>query len=423
MIVNIIILLCIIFNLESRKSIFDVLFKKNQDIEIQTIHDAEHVSAVPKAPILNQAFDSLYIPIRVLLAEKRDDITWDVEVPGGVTIFIDTGAGRYGYKQINKDNIIFTKNSSGVFVNNLPITSNKIFLIPNSFVKDSKTPLTFTYDSVGYDGICVIVYNEFHKSWNLINYLDLEDYVASVIFGESWPGWPDEVNRALSICYRTYGVNKLFEKKKLPYDIKNNNTHQVYKGKLKSDKFKKIVESTQHTVVSWQDKPILAMFDISCGNIVPVKKLGLDFDKAPYLGRTYACNYCKSYVHNKWEVGYSLEELNKIINTELNMPGKLRDIIVSKKDKSGCVTELKASLNYKWEIISAKQIKNILKKLRSINFSIKKVKSNLVFTGKGYGHLMGLCQRGAHQMVLQGYNYQEVLKFYYPKTELKKLSK
>lgn len=35
------------------------------------------------------------------------------------------------------------------------------------------------------------------------------------------------------------------------------------------------------------------------------------------------------------------------------------------------------------------------------------------FTGKGYGHGVGMSQRGAMEMGKQGYNYEQILKFYY----------
>src|SRR5262249_34860027 len=41
-----------------------------------------------------------------------------------------------------------------------------------------------------------------------------------------------------------------------------------------------------------------------------------------------------------------------------------------------------------------------------------------VFQGTGSGHGVGLCQRGADQMGLDGKNYRAILAFYYPGTEI-----
>ena len=46
---------------------------------------------------------------------------------------------------------------------------------------------------------------------------------------------------------------------------------------------------------------------------------------------------------------------------------------------------------------------------------------DFVLRGKGWGHGVGLCQIGAAVMGAKGYGYDEILKHYFPKAELKKL--
>jgi stage II sporulation protein D len=41
-----------------------------------------------------------------------------------------------------------------------------------------------------------------------------------------------------------------------------------------------------------------------------------------------------------------------------------------------------------------------------------------VFTGKGYGHGVGMCQWGANGMAKNGKTYREILARYYPDTVL-----
>lgn len=374
-----------------------------------------------KSKLFRDAFKKLDIPIRVQIETNKSNFEWEFISENGFLLFILEDNKYKYYKNLsNINNIIFSSVNNNYYLGDQKLKNSvkKIFLIPSNLDN-----LQFKYNSNNYDGFCEVVFLEKTGSWCLINHVDIEDYVASVIHSESWPGWPDEINKVLSICVRTYGVSKLFEKKNIniPFDIKNNNSHQVYRGSYKPEKFKKIVESTKGLVLSWKDKPILAMFDIACGGIIPAHKLGIDLNKAPYLGRTYACGYCKDYHLSQWKIQYSIEDINNICQPILEQPGKIRDIIISKKDKSGCVTELKLSVNYKWVPISAKKFKSVFKKFKSLNFSIKKENKHIVFTGKGFGHLTGLCQRGAYKMVKLGFIYQDILRFYYPNTQLKRL--
>ena len=42
-----------------------------------------------------------------------------------------------------------------------------------------------------------------------------------------------------------------------------------------------------------------------------------------------------------------------------------------------------------------------------------------MFSGKGSGHGVGLCQAGAEEMAREGKSYREILNYYYPGTELR----
>lgn len=43
-----------------------------------------------------------------------------------------------------------------------------------------------------------------------------------------------------------------------------------------------------------------------------------------------------------------------------------------------------------------------------------------VFTGKGWGHGVGLCQVGAYGMALAGADYQDILRHYYTGVAIEK---
>ena len=56
--------------------------------------------------------------------------------------------------------------------------------------------------------------------------------------------------------------------------------------------------------------------------------------------------------------------------------------------------------------------------LKSTYFSLQTVGDTLVFSGRGFGHGIGMCQEGAMRMAKAGYNYKEVLDFYYKNVHL-----
>jgi len=57
--------------------------------------------------------------------------------------------------------------------------------------------------------------------------------------------------------------------------------------------------------------------------------------------------------------------------------------------------------------------------IRSTQFELEAVGSELVLSGYGAGHAVGLCQWGAKELAELGYHFPAILQYYFPGTELK----
>ena len=51
--------------------------------------------------------------------------------------------------------------------------------------------------------------------------------------------------------------------------------------------------------------------------------------------------------------------------------------------------------------------------LRSAFFSVTSAGDSVLFSGRGYGHGVGLCQEGAMSMAVKGFDYGQIINFYY----------
>ena len=54
--------------------------------------------------------------------------------------------------------------------------------------------------------------------------------------------------------------------------------------------------------------------------------------------------------------------------------------------------------------------------LKSSRFEVTRAGSDFVFRGRGFGHGLGLCQVGAHEMARRGLPYRRILEHYFPGT-------
>ncbi len=260
----------------------------------------------------------------------------------------------------------------------------------------------------------------------VINKLPLEDYIESVLYTEGWPGWPLEVYKVLAISSRTYviyHVRKARQKKRF-FHIKASNYHQTYGGIHGCQTIKDAVKQTAGVFIAYHNQPILAMFDACCGGLVPANTRGVvNFTGMPYLARTYPCSYCQHCKIFSWKREILLSEVIARLKDQYPRLIKIRDV-ETKTDRAGVAQSIifyTDRAKQRRVIVPGKTMYSAFKEIKSFAFACSRHRNNLVIEGKGLGHHMGLCQWGARQMVEEGWDYKQVLKFYYPGTNLMKL--
>lgn len=273
-----------------------------------------------------------------------------------------------------------------------------------------------------YPGFFVIARDS--KKAYLINVVDIENYLLSVLSSEGWPGWPLEMNKVLAVACRSYVTSMVLEAQAQGrlYHVKSTNAHQTYHGVHNKGHLKEAIEQTRGIFLGYNDKPIVAMFDSCCGGVIPAKITGINFSKAPYLKRTYACKHCKRCSLYEWEAVYNIRQLEEYLKKEIPSLKKLRDVTITKKDSAGLVQRLDLRTPSRHLPISGKKIYSLLKnQIKSFFYSVSKKENTIIFNGRGYGHHLGLCQWGAREMVRDGWDYKEILTFYYPGTTFMQL--
>lgn len=261
------------------------------------------------------------------------------------------------------------------------------------------------------------------KSLYVVNKLPLERYVYGVLKTESWPGWPLEVNKALAIAIRTYALHMIakLEHKAPLFHLRNTSAHQTYNGHHETPVHQRAVEETLHMFISYNNEPIIAMYDACCGGIIPAHiKNHFDSSKAPYLKRTQRCIYCEGSRSYRWSKDLSITDLETCLKKFFPKLNGLREIKVTQTDKAGIVQKVRLRDKRRNYELSGKKLYELCdKKIRSFAFSVSKIDGAFRFEGKGIGHHTGMCQWGALGMVNQGMSYRDILKFYYPGTDLK----
>ncbi len=73
--------------------------------------------------------------------------------------------------------------------------------------------------------------------------------------------------------------------------------------------------------------------------------------------------------------------------------------------------------------LSGVELRQIIgyEKLPSLLFEVSVTSGVAVFTGRGSGHGVGLCQWGARERARRGESYREILAHYYPGAEIRRM--
>ena len=354
--------------------------------------------------------------VRVLLNEKNsNDLSWSIKSNAG---FILSDYENPEFQEIIESSLLIIKAKKNMLhVNNRRLARNCIKIVP----REGK----LEFEDNSYSGSLVLI--KINDVVYLVNHVELEEYVFSVTRWESWPGWPLEVNKAFAIACRSYVTAKIFaarsNEKNVPlFDIKCTNIHQTYRGSHEFDVIRQAIEETRGIVMTYDKKPILAMYDCCCGGIIPSKIKGMNFEQAPYLARDYACIYCKECKLFNWKITYDIHTFEKLLEKELGKKIVIKEIKVSKKDEAGLTQETEIKTPQAWLTITGKKIYSLCKEVKSFCFSIIKNKNTIQVSGRGYGHHLGICQWGARTMVKQkACTYKDVLYYYYPRISFMKI--
>ncbi len=372
---------------------------------VQTVDLENQKTEHPKAHTVRVLIDEL--------VQKKGDSeqhSWTITSNAGFILYDPQQTERKW--QYEKDTLHIQQKHTDLYVNSNQCLYTNLRLIPkDGYAHINGEPYHGTFSIIKKD--------DRHQ---LINHVDLEEYVYAVLRTESWPGWPVEVNKVFAIISRSYVMSMIDQTKSnsLPYHVKNTNAHQTYRGMHTNPTIRAAIEQTRGLFLIHDSKPALAMFDSCCGGIIPAQVANFDFDKVPYLARTYACTHCARCNIYSWNAEVALTDLQKQLSHVWDSP-ELQTVGITKKDNAGLVQEIQLKNNNTSQTITGKQLYKALKDVKSFCFTMQTEGETVKLTGKGFGHHLGLCQWGAREMVRDGWNYKRILSFYYPGTQLVRL--
>jgi stage II sporulation protein D len=257
-----------------------------------------------------------------------------------------------------------------------------------------------------YRGRTLIVPTE--KGLTAVNWVDLEEYLYSVIGGEMDTRWPLEALKAQAIAARTYALYEREKQRHNPiYDLgASPDRWQIYKGVIsESPATYAAVDSTAGQVLTYRNKIILSVFHACSGghtenvedvwgNTLPYLRAVPDFDQ-----NIQECNWVRSF--SPAEISAKFPEVGNVVK-----------LIPESLSPYGSVKSLKIVGDKGEKILKGEEVRTALK-LKSTRFTISNSNGAFIFKGLGFGHGLGMSQWGAYNLARQGANHLQILGYYY----------
>lgn len=272
----------------------------------------------------------------------------------------------------------------------------------------------------GYRGVVEITSSD--QGLLVVNELPLEEYLVGLINCEISSQWPIEAVKAQAVVARTYAVYQREARKNGLYQLESSVLDQVYAGcDIEDSRADRAVKETAGEVLTYDGNVIQAFYHSSCGGHTESAE-NVWGHALPYL-KGVECKYCKNAPSVKWAQTLPLRRIEALLRSAGYRVTGLRDIAAGPRDESGRLRDVVLTTARARMLVPGTKFRMAVGStvIKSTNFEVRVEGADAVFNGVGYGHGVGLCQWGAKQRAADGFNYREILSYYYPGTKLVKL--
>ena len=256
------------------------------------------------------------------------------------------------------------------------------------------------------------------------------------------------------------------------FDVCADDHCQRYQGitKIISDRAEEVVRKTSGRVITYQDAICDARYSKACGGLtedfetawedkkvpclvsisdapVPHRPIGTEEEAVRWIlsePEAY-CNTKDERLLGKilpdfdretkgffrWTIEYSREELEEILREKSGFDfGTLKEIVPLRRGPSGRIFRLKIVGSKRTMVVGKElEIRRWLSRshlyssafIVTVEHGAHGETERFILHGAGWGHGVGLCQIGAAVMASKGFTAEEILRHYFPGTEIQKV--
>ncbi len=261
------------------------------------------------------------------------------------------------------------------------------------------------------------------KGFLVINRVDIEEYVKGVVPAEVSSTWHPEMLKAQAVAARTYALYQQMLSATREYDVVATVQDQVYRGKQGVDAgILRAVEDTRGLVVTYQDAPIYAAFSSTAAGLTE-DAVNVWSKEYPYL-KGVECPFDLMSPYYQWKSSFKIDTLEQNLRQQGFPVGTIATITPVSFSRGGRVAKLRVLHSGGELVLRGEELRKAVGYtiIPSTQFAIESIGRDVVLSGFGAGHAVGMCQWGAKELAELGYPFSTILRYYYPGTELQNMT-
>lgn len=262
--------------------------------------------------------------------------------------------------------------------------------------------------------------------------LDLETYLEGVVVGELPANYPREAMRCQAIVARTYVLTQNADPTRgIVVDdtgLSDQEFAGIANGSAQRTAVHDVVQSTRGTVVASRGRPIRTWYHSTCGGetcdaqvVFRSPPAILAAARETGLRGGVACDACTSSSRYRWS---NVRVPGDRIVKAAGLSGTLTGFVVAERTPGGRAVTVDVYAGRKQARLPAAEVRlaSDPKLFYSTWLDSAVVQGgDLVISGRGWGHGVGLCQVGAKGYATRGWTAERIVPFYYPGAELVRL--
>lgn len=304
---------------------------------------------------------------------------------------------------------------------------------------------SLSVNGTAYPGVVMIrsKWSTAPTTFDVIIDMGIETYLPGVLTHELFKDWPKQTYQAQAVAARTYALHERHRARgeNRAFDVENTDADQVFGGLTQSSLANESVRATRGMVLTNNGRLIRAYYSSTCGGrpasaakcwpMLPDRQFNKD-STLQGQPREHACQKATFY---RWSVTRSDDDVSRrmrawgrrttnkiaqigrvreISTDELNDANRANSYVVT-DDTNATYTltseELREACNE--PIADAPPITRDTR-VHSSDVSVRVWANQVEFTGRGWGHGVGMCQWCAKGFADLGWDWRKMMETFYP---------